>query len=117
MINKRNFPRLDEIWDLSYRTVTTEEFKSDPISSITMNISGGGLCFETDEKIPLGTMLVLELKSPIFPTSIIALAKTVWCNKEKKEDKYNLGAKFWWTGWKDDDVQKKVAKYISKKIS
>lgn len=117
MINKRNFPRLDEIWDLNYRTVTTKEFKSDPISSITMNISGGGICFETDEEIPEGTMLVLELKSPIFPTSIIALAKAVWCEKEKKKDKYNLGAQFWWTGWKDDSVQKKVSKYISKKIS
>ncbi len=116
MANKRNFPRLDEIWDVDYRTVTTKEFKSDPINSITMNISGGGICFEAGEEIPEGTMLVLELKSPIFPSSIIALAKTCWCTKKKK-DKYNLGAKFWWTGWKDDSVQKKVAKYINKKIT
>lgn len=116
MIDKRDFPRLDEVWDVNYRTLTAEEFKTDPISSITMNISGGGICFETDKEIPEGTMLVLELKSPIFSTSIIALAKAVWCRKEKK-DKYNVGAKFWWTGWKDNTVQKKMAKYISEKIT
>jgi len=116
MFDKRKFPRLGEIWELDYRTIKLEQFKKNPLSSFTVNISGGGICFEADEEIPEGTMLALELKSTIFPTSIIGLAKTIWCKKKRKEDKYDVGVEFWWTGWKDNDAQLKVADYISKQI-
>lgn len=116
MFDKRKFPRLGEIWELDYRTIKLEQFKKNPLSSFTVNISGGGIRFEADEEIPEGTMLALELKSTIFPTSIIGLAKTIWCKKERKKDKYDVGVEFWWTGWKDNNAQQKVADYISKQI-
>ena len=116
MFDKRKFPRLGEIWELDYRTIKLEQFKKNPLSSFTVNISGGGIRFEADEEIPTGTMLALELKSTIFPTSIIGLAKTIWCKKKRKEDKYDVGVEFWWTGWKDNNAQQKVADYISKQI-
>ena len=116
MLDKRGFPRLGEIWELDYRTISPRELKRNPYSTYTVNISGGGICFETDEEIPKGTMLALELKSKIFPSPIICLAEAVWCKKKEKEAKYDVGAEFWWTGWKDSDAQKSLAKYISKKI-
>jgi len=117
MLDRRKFPRLDEKWELDYRTITSEEFKNDPISGLTVNISGGGIRFEADEEIPKGTMLALGLKSPAFPSSIIALAKAVWCKKERKTDKYEVGAEFWWIGWQDSDAQQTVAEYIGKQTS
>jgi len=116
MLDKRGFPRLGEIWDLDYRTISSREFKKSPYSTYTVNISGGGICFEADEEIPKGTMLALELKSKIFPSPIIALAETIWCNKEGEKDKFEVGVEFWWTGWKDSDAQKSLAEYISEKI-
>lgn len=117
MDDKRKFPRLGEIWNVDYRIITTEEFQKNPIGGLTVNISGGGICFESDEDIPKGAMLALEMKSEIFPSPIIALARTVWCKKEKKKDKFEVGAEFWWTGWKDNTSQQAVSEYISKKIS
>ena len=117
MLDKRGFPRLSEIWELDYRTISLREFKMNPHSSYTVNISGGGVCFETDEEIPKGTMLALELKSKIFPSPILSLAETIWCKKESKKDKFDVGVEFWWIGWKDSNAQKSLAEYISKKIS
>ncbi len=116
MFEKRKFPRLGEIWELDYRAIGLEEFKKDPLNSFTVNISGGGIRFEADEEIPKGTMLALELKSAIFPSTIIGIGKTIWCKMEKQEDKYDIGIEFWWTGWRDNDAQKALSEYISKKI-
>lgn len=117
MSDKRKFPRVGKIWDLDYRVIGPEEFESNALPSLTVNISGGGLCFETNQEIPEGTMLALELKSTVFPSPIIALAKAVWCRKTIQEEKYDVGAEFWWTGWKDNDAQKAVLDYVSKKIT
>jgi len=116
MLEGRKFPRLNETWDLDYRIITSEEFRAAPISSFTVNISGGGVCFEANEEISKGTILALELKSTAFSASIIALAKTTWCKKKGKNDKYDVGAEFWWIGWEDNDAQQSLAEYIIKKI-
>jgi len=116
MFDKRKFPRLGEIWELDYRTIGLEEFKKDPLNSCTVNISGGGIRFEADEEIPKGTMLALELRSAIFPSTIIGIGKTIWCKMGRREDKYDIGIEFWWTGWRDNDAQKALSEYISKKI-
>jgi hypothetical protein len=116
-IDKRKFPRLGKIWELDYRIISLEEFKENPLRGLTVNISGGGICFESQNEIPKGTMLALELKSTIFPSSIIALGKTIWCHKESGKDTYEVGAEFWWTGWKDNDAQRAVAEYIGKQIT
>ena len=116
MFDKRKFPRLGEIWELDYRKIGIEEFEKDPLNSFTVNISGGGIRFEANEEIPKGSMLALELKSRIFPSSIIGIGKTIWCKTGKEEDKYDIGIEFWWTGWRDNDAQKALAGYIDEKI-
>lgn len=115
MQDRRKFPRIDEAWELEYRTVTAEEFKKNPIGSLTVNISSGGIRFKAEKEIPKGTMLAIELKSPIFPSSIIALAEAIWCRKGRKKDKYDIGVSLWWSGWKDNGVQQIIEDYISEK--
>ena len=111
MRDKRKFPRLDEKWKINYRVLEKEEFFKDPIRQFTMNISSGGLCFETEEEIVPDTMLALELESDISPSAILAISKVIWCKKAGLG--YEIGAEFWWIGWQNDDAQKAVANYIA----
>ncbi len=115
MFEKRKFPRLGETWDLDYKIIRAKEFKMNSIDSLTVNISGGGICFEASEDLPKGTMLALELRSAEFPSPIMALAKSIWC-RERDVDKYEVGAEFWWTGWKNNDSQRNMLEYINKQI-
>ena len=111
MRDKRKFPRLDEKWKISYRALEKEEFFKHPVRQFTVNISGGGLCFEAAEEIAPDTMLALELGSDIFPSGILAVSKVIWC--KKTDLGYEIGAEFWWIGWQNDDAQKTVANYIA----
>jgi len=114
MEDKREFLRLSEIWDLNYKIIAREDIKKSTINSLTVNIGGGGVRFEASEEIPEGAMLILELKSKHFPSPIIAMAKSIWCKKAKKKDKFDVGVQFWWTGWKDNDSKDAVSEHIVK---
>ena len=116
MKDKREYLRLSEIWNLSYKIIALEDIKKSNISSLTVNIGGGGVCFEADEKIPAGAMLVLDLVSKHFPSPIIAIAKSIWCKKAKKKDKFDVGVQFWWTGWKENDSKEAVSEHIIKNL-
>ena len=117
MLDKRKFPRLGKVWNLDYRKISSEEFKEELLRSITVNISGGGICFEAEEEIAEGTILALELQSTVFPSPIIAVGMATWCQKQKNKDKYEVGVEFWWMGWQDLDAQQALAEYISKQTS
>ena len=112
MKDNREFLRLSEVWDLNYKIVTLDDIKKSTINSLTVNISGGGVCFEANEEIPPGVMLVLELESKHFPSPIISLAKSIWCKKAQKKDIFDVGVQFWWTGWKDNDSKHIVSDHI-----
>ena len=116
MKDKREYLRLSEIWNLNYKIIALEDIKKSNISSLTVNIGGGGVCFEADEKIPAGAMLVLDLVSKHFPSPIIAIAKSIWCKKAKKKDKFDVGVQFWWTGWKENDSKEAVSEHIIKNL-
>ena len=96
--------------------IALEDIKKSNISSLTVNIGGGGVCLEADEKIPAGAMLVLDLVSKHFPSPIIAIAKSIWCKKAKKKDKFDVGVQFWWTGWKENDSKEAVSEHIIKNL-
>lgn len=114
MQDKRTFPRLSTIWYIAYSKISAEDFQKDLLSSFTVNISGGGICFEAKEEIPDGTILAIELKSKFFPSTIIGLAKTVW--HKKRKFRYDVGIEFLWTGWKDPNAQQALAGYIDEQI-
>ena len=111
MRDKRKFPRLKSEWQLTYRVLEDDKFLVDPIRQFTVNISGGGICFTSEEELGLNTMVALELASDQFPSPILALAKVVWCKRTR--DKYEVGAEFWWIGWQNNDAQQSIANYIA----
>ncbi len=110
MRDKRKFDRLNEKWQVTYHVLQTDRFKEDPISQFTLNISGGGISFMAEEVIEPETMVALELESDQFSSPILALAKVVRCRRKRKV--YEIGAEFWWIGWKNDDAQQTIKDYI-----
>jgi len=114
MVERREYPRLDERWEMTYRKLSAEEIE--PISTFTVNISGGGICFTAEEELEPNTLLALELKSPQFPSPIIALAKVVWCRKRGLKGGYEVGAEFWWIGWKDNTAQQAIAEHVRRAL-
>ena len=61
------------------------------------NISTGGILFFTQEEIPPGTVLQMELNIPSYegsPMKIVVVARTVHEEKLKNFKGYNIGAAF-----------------------
>ena len=111
-MKRRRFPRLREGWALEYRVVDSKQFERDAVSSLAVNISGGGVCIEAKEEIEQGTMLTLDLHSPAFDSPVLALARVCWCKKRLFSEVYEVGAEFWWVGWRDSDALDSIATYI-----
>lgn len=113
---RRKFPRLKEGWALDYRVMDSAQFESDAVSTLAVNISGGGICLEAKDEVETGSMLAIDLHSPAFDSPILALARVVWCKKRLFSDKYEVGAEFWWVGWRDGDAQAKISSYIKERM-
>ena len=114
MSKKRHFERLDETWQLTYHVLDDDRFFDDPIQQYTMNISGGGVCFNSHEELKPGTQVALELNSTKFPEPMLALTNVVWC--KRKKGRYEVGAEYWWTGWKNNSSQKTIANFIATNV-
>ena len=111
MVWRRRFPRLSKDFQVTYRMVEQEKFDNDPIKSLALNISGGGLCFEAAANLQKGALVALDIRSDDFNSPILALAKVVWCKPHGA--KYQVGAEFWWVGWGDDQAQTTIANYVA----
>ena len=64
----------------------------------------------SDAEMKPNTMVALDLKSDLFSSGILALAKVVWCKQNHQG--YEVSAEFWWIGWQNDDVQQAIAEYV-----
>ncbi|MBN2097804.1 MAG: PilZ domain-containing protein [Candidatus Omnitrophica bacterium] len=71
---RRRYVRLKTCVEVKYTVIG----KPGGIQSLTKNISAGGLCLTTDEKLSTETPLQLELKLPDLKDTIRALGRVVW---------------------------------------
>ena len=111
MFWRRRFPRLHKDFHITYRMVDQEKFDRDPIKSLALNISGGGVCFEATDNLQQGVLVALDIRSDDFSAPILALARIVWCKPCGAI--YQVGAEFWWVGWGDDQAQTTIANYVA----
>jgi hypothetical protein len=102
-------------YNISYTLIDKEQFQSNPLSSLAVNISGGGLCFEASEALEKEALIALEINSDDFRSAILALARVAWC--KQKGDIYEVGAEFWWIGWRDNQAQATMADFIASKTA
>ena len=103
---KRKYPRFSKNCQVRFKVVELDEM---PMEGTTVNISGGGLCFKSDEQIPAGKMVALEIQIPNAPATVMAMGKILW-HKQLDDGSYENGLEFWWLGWtgeEGEDEQKK----------
>ncbi|GIX49683.1 MAG: hypothetical protein KatS3mg131_3894 [Candidatus Tectimicrobiota bacterium] len=112
MWQRRKFPRLRREYRLRYEVVDSQALAQHPLSSFAVNISGGGICFEAASALPKGSVLTLEIEAPDFGAPIVALARVVWCRPRGAH--HEVGAEFWWIGWRDASVQAALADFVTR---
>ncbi len=61
MFHSRKFPRVSKEYRVSYSLVDQEQFDRNPVSSLAVNISGGGICFTSEEPLAKGSMVALDI--------------------------------------------------------
>ena len=63
VFHRRKFPRIGKNYQLSYTIIDKAQFEENPLSSLVVNISGGGLCFEASSDLAKDTIVALEINS------------------------------------------------------
>ncbi len=128
MPEKRRFKRLPKKSKVRYKIIEFSD-KEKPIKeAIYKNVGGGGILFETDEMLPIGTILKVEFDlqgwHKFFPgfikpeqTSIsepiVAVAQVVRVEEIEKNKKYEIGIKFVNI---DEFHQRSVIEFIESKM-
>lgn len=112
MDDRRRFPRIDDRSRVRWRSLDNDA--PSLRDGMAINISGGGLCFDVDAPVPLGTLLALELRLPELPSDVIAMGKVVWCTPAK--GRHELGVEFHWIGWDSTVAQQQIAGYIRQRL-
>jgi hypothetical protein len=109
--DKRRFPRLKDSCRIRFRRVESGAIPVEGNEALTVNISGGGICFESGEPVEPGSLVAIELTLPEFESAVVSLGRAVWC-EELGEGRFQVGMEFWWIGWGDDGAQKAISGYI-----
>lgn len=100
---RRKFPRLGIPQLVLYRLETNDPFVM--FKTISRNISGQGLMFETDKPLFMGSRLPLEIYQPSVKYKdliflVACLAKVIWINRKEGanglagDNKYQIGVEF-----------------------
>ncbi len=107
---RRRFPRLSESCLIRVRPLTGFTLPGEGVEAMTVNISGGGLCYHSDVPIDVGGFVAVELTLPDFPSPVLALARAAFSGSSGPP--YEIGLEFWWVGWGDDSAQRAIADFI-----
>lgn len=111
---RRKFPRLRETCSIRVRPIAGATIPSDGMDAITVNISGGGLCYRSEERVEPGEFLAVEMNLPEFSSPIVAMGRASFC--EEASGGFEVGIEFWWVGWGDDSAQRAIADYIKTEL-
>jgi Tfp pilus assembly protein PilZ len=98
---------------VKYIVVTESEFKKRVDDTLTKDISVKGVRFETDEKLPPGTRLVLELNLPDVDHPVTPSGRVAWCRP--KDEGYEVGVELIWLSFQEND-QLALADYINSRL-
>ena len=111
---RRRFPRLREACQIKVRHIAGARPPAEAVEAMTVNISGGGLCYHSEIELVAGEFVAVELSLPEFPSPVVALARTVFCRP--LDAMHEIGLEFWWVGWGDDSAQRAIADYIKTEL-
>ncbi|GAF92948.1 unnamed protein product, partial [marine sediment metagenome] len=77
---RRKFPRIEKEIIVRYKILSTPEKQLD---AKIKNISAGGVCLVTREKMELETVVAMEIKFPQARKPIVTTARVIWCSESK----------------------------------
>lgn len=117
---RRRFPRLRAACNIRVRRIASPH-PAPPLGgafggteAVTVNISGGGLCFKSETPFERGEFLAVEMTLPEFTSPVVALARAAYCSES--ESMFDVGIEFWWVGWGDQSAQRAIADYIKTEL-
>lgn len=118
MSDGRQFPRVADSANLKWRVIVNGPQTGPTMRGLQLNISGGGICFLSNDPVPEGKMVALELQLPGFPSAILAMGKVVWSKPAPDAPgEFEIGAEFHWIGWDSAAAQEQVLNYIRRKLN
>ena len=82
---------------------------ADGDSSITKNLSQGGIRFRTSDFVSMACRLILELDIPMFAKPVKAISKVAWIRKSPSGDDYEVGNQFLEMSKQDKEL---ISKYV-----
>ena len=105
---KRKHPRVNTHVPLKYRKLRDGAGVPGE-SSISRNLSEGGVRYKTAEFVSMACRLILELNIPMFTKPVKAISKVAWIRKTASGDAYEVGNQFL-------EMSKKNRKLISEYV-
>lgn len=91
---RRRFPRINRKIQVKYRVTGSGPL---PVSGEgeTRNVSRGGVRIHLDERLPIGTVLELEMRFPFSPVPFAAKGLVVWVDDHTDaEGRFPAGVRF-----------------------
>jgi c-di-GMP-binding flagellar brake protein YcgR len=89
---RRNYPRLQAYHLAKYRLI--QKSGERPIVAAIKDIGGGGICLQTEEYLPIASIIQVYINFPKFSQPIPTLAKVVWIRKPGRKKVYEAGVEF-----------------------
>jgi c-di-GMP-binding flagellar brake protein YcgR len=80
------------------------------LSSLSKNLSQGGIRFRTAEFISMACRLILELDIPMFVKPVKAISKVAWIRKADSGDDYEVGNQFLEMSKQDKEL---ISEYVN----
>jgi hypothetical protein len=105
---KRKFQRVATHIPVKFRRLRQTE-GTDAKSTITRNLSEGGVRFKSDEFISRACRLVVELDMPMFTKPVKAISKVAWIKKSPNGEDFEIGNQFLEISKEDSAL---VAEYV-----
>lgn len=106
---KRKFPRVTTHVPVKYRKLS-DLGEASGVSTITRNLSEGGVYFRAPEFVSRACRLILELDIPMFAKPVKAISKVAWIRRTTSGDDYEIGSQFLEMSRVD---RKLVAEYVN----
>lgn len=106
--DKRKYPRVKTHIPVRIRKLR-DGAGIEGTSSVTKNLSEGGIRFRTAEFISMACRLILELDIPMFTKPVKAISKVAWIRKTPSGDDYEIGNQFLEISKKDREL---ISEYV-----
>lgn len=106
---KRKYIRLRAHHLVKYRLLVDGQAASPFAIAPVQDIGAGGICFNTEEHLPISGLIELKINFPAVSTPIPSLAKIIWIKQKSRARRYEIGAQF-------VDIEQAIRKIIEKRI-